>query len=131
VETFLYFIAEVFAEFVLQLLFEMPLVSVDGVFKLASRVGRTVFKVVLYAELGLLLGAASLWVCPNPVVAVTPNPWSSLLCVPVCVALFTVKASKWLQSKRGWDGALSRFWYSLILAIVFAVVRYFYIIKSV
>lgn len=125
----LYFIAEVLTEFVLQIVFQGGFVTLDGAYNLASRVGRGIFRAILYAEVGLLSSVASLYVWPYPAWGTVANPWISLLVVPLLAAVVTVNVSKYLQAAKGWSVGPSRFVYSVILSVAFALVRYMYLTK--
>ena len=128
-ESFLSFIAELLTEFVLQIVFQGGFVTLDGACNLASRVGRGIFRAILYAQLGLLCSVASLYVWPYPALGTVANPWISLLIIPLLAAVFTVNVSKYLQSAKGWSVGPSGFLYSVILSVAFASVRYMYLTK--
>lgn len=122
-------IAELVVEFILQVLLQGGVVNLDGVGNLASRVGRGVFKAIMYAELGILCGVASVYVWPYPAVGMIANVWISLLLLPLMATICTVKLSRCLQSNKGWTIGLSRFWLSLVLSLGFASVRYMYLTR--
>ena len=118
------FFIELFLELLLQLFLEAGVAVVDGRLGLSSRIVRHIFKAIFYLICSFNLGAFSVAFFSTPFLAVTPNPWISLLVVQVTVAILIVHFSRWLGRTKSWDLELEKFAFSLILAFGFALTRY-------
>ena len=115
---------DVVLEILLQLLLEVSIAWVDGRLGLSSRIVRHIFKAIFYLICSFGLGALSVAILPSPLLAAQPDPWISLLIVPLSVAIFIVYFSRWLGEKKNWDLELEKFSFSFILAFGFALTRY-------
>lgn len=117
------------AELLIQALCEVGPIFSDLTSKDAPGIVRNTLKAIFYAIFGIALAAFSLWIIPSPFIATTPNPWMSLLLVPLSASIYTVCLARWLESKRHRQSDLRWFSFSLILAFAFAATRYLYMTR--
>ncbi len=125
------FLIELLGEFVFQAIFEIAASLIDGRLNVSTRILRRSLKFIYFLSLGLGVGAMSLAIWPTPIVGTVPNPFISLMFVPVSVAFFVVYFSRWIGAKMDWDQELEHFSFSFLFAFVFAATRYFYMVRAV
>lgn len=118
------FLIEALLELVLQLVLELVVALGDGLLGISPRITRRFFKAILYIACSVIVAVVSLSLFPTPLLSAQPNPWISLLIVPLSVGIFIVHFSRWIGKTRNWDIELEKFSFSLLFAFCFALTRY-------